>query len=68
VEAVSGLEEVEKMNKTVKTRLNPRKGSMSHENIIKFAIKSELIKGYIYFIYYLYLFMVIIYIFEKRFV
>jgi hypothetical protein len=51
VEAVSGLEEVEKMNKTVKTRLNPRKGSMSHENIIKFAIKSELIKGYIYFIY-----------------
>ncbi|WJX34813.1 hypothetical protein P8452_22888 [Trifolium repens] len=33
------------MNKTVKTRLNPRKGSMSHENIIKFAIKSELIKG-----------------------
>ncbi|GAU44309.1 hypothetical protein TSUD_304900 [Trifolium subterraneum] len=33
------------MNKTVRTRLNPRKGSMSHENIIKFAIKSELIKG-----------------------
>ncbi|CAJ2641041.1 unnamed protein product [Trifolium pratense] len=33
------------MNKTVRTRLNPRKGSVSHENIIKFAIKSELIKS-----------------------